>query len=716
MTDQPGRFRLHRAWSLAVAAFCTTVGFGEVLTVDDDDPNADFSDIQSAVDAAVDGDLIEVGPGYYFRTDPDLNPVVRIVGKSLEIKATALDPADTVLAGQGTRRCLEWTDADGVCRIIGFTFDSGLSNDGGGGADILNTRVQFQNCVFDACRTEGDGGAIRSRSAAATPPLAFTCRFVGNRAAKGGAVQATGGFDFIQCELVDNIATGSGGGVQYEGDPAGEVAFSVVSATEFSGCRGEMGGGIDADEANLMIFNTEFVSCTAADVLQERGYGGGLAVTDGSAELVNTDFDGCSSAYASGGLDLWNSRLVANECTFNDCSAVRYAGALNGYGRMTTIDLTGCTFTDNTVWEGEGGAIGCAQDQDVVSDGRSLVIGDCSFTNNLAIGTGYCIHARNVVVATDCVFGAARDDPNAFGGVAHVDLIGEGTGSRFTGCRFTGGRSIDLASSIRATDAGGLEFTDCTFDDNRTTNVGLGPDSAGAVFIDANPDSNAAISFHGCEFRDNGGCCLQDGFFSGTGGALAVVGRTADIAFCTFSSNRATEGGSIFGAFRISNSDISGLASLGYGGAAYLLGGSTLTDCKISGTADCNYPWIYATGPISIDRCTMSAGRPEGIGCFPDPAELAGCRLVAGTTVRDTRFCSFDPAAIFGDWDDLGGNSFNPDECNFADLDGDGEVNGADLAAILVAWGQPCRGCPADVNDDGEVDGADLAAVLAAWR
>jgi hypothetical protein len=50
-----------------------------------------------------------------------------------------------------------------------------------------------------------------------------------------------------------------------------------------------------------------------------------------------------------------------------------------------------------------------------------------------------------------------------------------------------------------------------------------------------------------------------------------------------------------------------------------------------------------------------------------------------------------------------------------ADLNGDGVVDGADLAAMLGAWG-PCSGsCPADITGDGAVGGADLAALLGAW-
>lgn len=48
------------------------------------------------------------------------------------------------------------------------------------------------------------------------------------------------------------------------------------------------------------------------------------------------------------------------------------------------------------------------------------------------------------------------------------------------------------------------------------------------------------------------------------------------------------------------------------------------------------------------------------------------------------------------------------------DIDGDGLVNGVDLALVLGSWG-PCVGCPADIDGDGIVSGTDLAIVLGSW-
>ena len=47
------------------------------------------------------------------------------------------------------------------------------------------------------------------------------------------------------------------------------------------------------------------------------------------------------------------------------------------------------------------------------------------------------------------------------------------------------------------------------------------------------------------------------------------------------------------------------------------------------------------------------------------------------------------------------------------DIDGNGSVNGADLAALLSSWNQNAG--PGDINCDGIVNGADLSELLASW-
>ncbi len=52
---------------------------------------------------------------------------------------------------------------------------------------------------------------------------------------------------------------------------------------------------------------------------------------------------------------------------------------------------------------------------------------------------------------------------------------------------------------------------------------------------------------------------------------------------------------------------------------------------------------------------------------------------------------------------------------NPADFNGDGMVNGADLATLLSVWGTTGQGTGADLSGDGVVNGTDLATLLANW-
>ena len=46
-----------------------------------------------------------------------------------------------------------------------------------------------------------------------------------------------------------------------------------------------------------------------------------------------------------------------------------------------------------------------------------------------------------------------------------------------------------------------------------------------------------------------------------------------------------------------------------------------------------------------------------------------------------------------------------------ADMNQNGIIDGQDLAAMLVNWGED-----GDLNNSGEVDGTDLAVLLSVWR
>ena len=82
-------------------------------------------------------------------------------------------------------------------------------------------------------------------------------------------------------------------------------------------------------------------------------------------------------------------------------------------------------------------------------------------------------------------------------------------------------------------------------------------------------------------------------------------------------------------------------------------------------------------------------------------------RFTMGTTDGSVTYCGWNI-------DDVEITGLIPNEGIPGDLNGDGEVNGADLGLLFAAWG-PCPGCPADLNGDGVVNGADVGLMLLAY-
>jgi len=111
-------------------------------------------------------------------------------------------------------------------------------------------------------------------------------------------------------------------------------------------------------------------------------------------------------------------------------------------------------------------------------------------------------------------------------------------------------------------------------------------------------------------------------------------------------------------------------------------------------------------------------------GYYSPSTSPRGCHVLAngdilftgGTQIRKIEIASGNSIVLFNGsaahsfrWIDL----YTPPAPCAADVDGNGQVNGADLAAVLAAWGT--ANAAADVNGSGTVDAADLAVVLAAW-
>jgi hypothetical protein len=130
--------------------------------------------------------------------------------------------------------------------------------------------------------------------------------------------------------------------------------------------------------------------------------------------------------------------------------------------------------------------------------------------------------------------------------------------------------------------------------------------------------------------------------------------------------------------------------------------------------------WAAETGPIEyclegarVDRSGefLWAPHPLMVSTRPsDKSKISAIRSTAGAA-----FLAWSDGLF--ELGDLYAQNVNPDGTlgvKLGDIDGDGDVDTADLLALLGAWG-PCEGCPEDLDGDGVVNTADLLTLLGNW-
>ena len=221
----------------------------------------DYPTIQQALDAALPGDDVLVGPGTYAQsTNGESFPLNMQDDVPLSSQS---GPDVTTIDAEGSSRVVT---CDGVSATIqGFTITGGYAsgvapNDTGGGLLCRNSHVTLIDCRFIGNVADYEGGGICGDSVGGQCSLTVLyCVFIGNDGGlNGGGINASfvnplliHGSDFYDNHVIDH-----GGGFACFDSPA------RVDSCLFAGNRSELSGG----GANVMGGGVqEFVGCTFAE-------------------------------------------------------------------------------------------------------------------------------------------------------------------------------------------------------------------------------------------------------------------------------------------------------------------------------------------------------------------------------------------------------------------------------------------------------------------
>ncbi|MDC0429331.1 right-handed parallel beta-helix repeat-containing protein [Phycisphaerales bacterium] len=419
-------------------------------------------------------------------------------------------------------------------------------------------------------------------------------------------------------------------------------AITLRGATDKSGDPASILDGADSHQL-IECQNDEDASTRFENLVIQNGYAANYGAGDGDGG------DG-------GGMYMRDCTPILVNCHFLYNRANNEAGALNVNGSDAHPTLADCIFIGNEAED--GGAIYLEQ--------SNITMTDCRFESNAAIDAGtadggaFYLNNRCLAVLTRCTFSGNTADRDA--GAIYLDGVPGNPES--------------------------LTMIDCEISNNTAGGDG------GGIFA----RSRAILVMENCAV-DGNAATAGDG-----GGIMNFKDSTATLVGCTLSNN--TAGGSGGGVFtgEYDESDVSV---------------TSVTDLVLCGNTPENIGGTQPTGGIQCNStlvgcsdCTDTDG--DGIPDFLDVCSGGDDTADADSdgTPDACDNCPADPAKT------------EPGDCGCGvvdttlagDLDCDGDVDAADFALLRNQIGVANLGCAgSDINGDGEVNGADLAYILSFW-
>jgi parallel beta-helix repeat protein len=217
---------LSRVVLLLAAALLSASSAPATTYVVKPDGTGDFPTIQAAIDACVNGDVVELTDGTF---TGDGNRDISYLGQAITVRSQSGNPETCIIDSEGTlaesHRGFNFDMNEGPdSRLEGITVMNGWVTESGGAVLCDHVTATFTNCVFSGNTAGMSGGAAYLFGGA---PTFTNCDFTRNWATdSGGGVWCRhGAATFTSCAFDGNTASDGGGG-----------AWSWSSTNTFTGC------------------------------------------------------------------------------------------------------------------------------------------------------------------------------------------------------------------------------------------------------------------------------------------------------------------------------------------------------------------------------------------------------------------------------------------------------------------------------------------------
>jgi len=365
------------------------------------------TNIQTAINAAVDGDLILVSPGMYRER-------INFNGKAITIRS--LDPpdpavrAETIIDGGGEGPVVLFSSSETTNSVLaGFTITGG-NNPGqsGGGIRAVNTaspRIEHNLIVSNSAQW---GGGFASVFAGASTPV-----IVNNVFEQNSAVGGSGGAVYLQNEahaiITGNVIRANsarfGGGIAAQTDSVPEIRGNVVEGNTAL----DQGGGIRLTGGT--VWDSSIVSNWAGN------QGGGVYLS-GASEIHDSLISQNVSTNWGGGAYVRDDAKMF-DCVVASNSSVFAGGAI----AINNARIHGSSFVANTAYQSGGLQI----------EGSAMVM-NSRFEGNTAQNHGggglflYGGLARNVLVISNSAVWGGGVSLQSDGQLANATVVGNSGG------------------------------------------------------------------------------------------------------------------------------------------------------------------------------------------------------------------------------------------------------------------------------------------------